>query len=42
MLWTLRSVGVEEWIITVIRSMYDGVTTAVRMKMEKEKERVLK
>ena len=30
--WALRSLGVEEWLVTVIRAMYDGVTTAVRMK----------
>lgn len=30
--WALRSQGVEEWLVTVIRSMYEGVTTAVRMK----------
>ena len=30
--WALRRLGVEEWLVTVIRSMYDGVTTAVRMK----------
>jgi hypothetical protein len=30
--WALRLLGVEEWLVTVIRAMYDGVTTAVRMK----------
>jgi hypothetical protein len=30
--WALRSLGVEEWLVTVIRAMYEGVTTAVRMK----------
>ena len=30
--WALRRLGVEEWLVTVIRAMYDGVTTAVRMK----------
>ena len=33
--WALRSLGVEEWLVTVIRAKYEGVTTAVRMKMEK-------
>ena len=32
--WALRKVGVEEWSIKVIQSMYVGVTTAVRMKGE--------
>jgi len=30
--WALRSLGVEEWLVAVIRAMYEGVTTAVRMK----------
>ena len=30
--WALRRLGVEEWLITVIRAMYEGVTTAVRTK----------
>ena len=30
--WALRHVGVEEWIINVIRSMYEGVTTAVKLR----------
>src|SRR5437867_11890345 len=28
--WALRHVGVEEWMVHVIKSMYDGVTTAVK------------
>ena len=28
----LRSLGVEEWLVTVKRGTYEGVTTAVRMK----------
>ena len=32
MWWALRSLRVEEWLVTVIRAMYEGVTTAVRMK----------
>lgn len=30
--WALRYLGVEEWLVTVIRAMYEGVTTAVKMK----------
>ena len=30
--WALRRLGVEEWLITVIRGMYEGVTNAVKMK----------
>src|SRR5437867_92495 len=29
--WALRRVGVEEWIVNVIKSMYEGGTTSVRM-----------
>ena len=36
--WALRKVGVEEWLIKVIQSMYVGVTTAVGMKGEESKE----
>ena len=32
--WALRRVGVEEWIINVIKSMYEGGTTSVRMNGE--------
>ena len=32
--WALRKVCVEEWLIKVIKSMYVGVTTAVRLKGE--------
>ena len=28
--WALRHVGVEKWLVNVIKSMYDGVTTAVK------------
>src|SRR5881296_208896 len=28
--WALRHVGVEEWMVNVIKSLYEGVTTAVR------------
>ena len=30
--WALRCLGVEEWLVTVIIAMYEGVTTAVKMK----------
>jgi Reverse transcriptase (RNA-dependent DNA polymerase) len=30
--WTLRYMGLEEWIVNVINSMYSGATTAVKMK----------
>ena len=29
--WALRHVGVDEWIVNVIKSMYEGVTTSVKM-----------
>src|SRR4051812_42115154 len=32
--WALRRVGVEDWIIKVIKSMYEGGTTSVRMNGE--------
>src|SRR6266516_668899 len=32
--WALRYVGVEEWIVNVIKSMYDGITTSVKMNDE--------
>ena len=28
----LRRLGIDEWLVTVIRAMYEGVTTAVKMK----------
>ena len=36
--WALRKVGVEEWLVKMIQSLYIGVTTAVRMKGEESKE----
>src|SRR5664279_1736007 len=30
--WALRRLGVEEWLVTIIKVMYTGLTTAVRMK----------
>src|SRR6267154_223499 len=29
--WALRHVGVEEWIVNVIKGMYEGVTTSVKI-----------
>src|SRR6267154_2798252 len=29
--WALRHAGVEEWIVNVIKSMYEGVTTSVKI-----------
>jgi len=28
--WALRRLGVEEWLVKVIRAMYEGMTTAVK------------
>ena len=36
--WALRSLGVKEWIIRVIKSMYEGVITAVKIKGGKKKQ----
>src|SRR5258708_40009402 len=32
--WALRHVGVEEWIVNLIKSMYEGVTTSVKINDE--------
>jgi len=29
--WALRELGVDEWIVEVIKSMYEDATTAVRI-----------
>ena len=29
--WALRKLGVDEWIVSVIKSMYEGATTAVKV-----------
>jgi len=29
--WALRKLGVDEWLINVVKSMYDGATTAVKL-----------
>ena len=36
--WALRVVGVDEWIVKAIEAMYDGATTAVRLRDEESKE----
>lgn len=30
--WALSSLEVENWLVTVIRALYEGVITAVRVK----------
>ena len=39
--WALRRVGVQEWIINVIKSMYEGVTTSFRMVNGEESVKVI-
>lgn len=29
--WALRHVGVEEWIVNIIKAMYDGATTSIKL-----------
>ena len=36
--WALRGVDVDEWIVKVIQAMYDGATTAVRLRDRESKE----
>ncbi len=36
--WSLRKLGVDEWMVSVIKSMYDGATTAVKLKGGESKE----
>ena len=36
--WALRVVGVDEWIVKAIQAMYDGATTAVRLRDGQSKE----
>ena len=31
--WALRRVGVDEWIVNVIKAMYEGATAAVKLKV---------
>jgi hypothetical protein len=36
--WALRKLGVEEWLVNVIKAMYEGATTAVKFKSSESKE----
>jgi hypothetical protein len=36
--WALRHAGVEEWIVIVIKAMYEDATTAVKMKSGESQE----
>jgi hypothetical protein len=36
--WALRKLGVEEWLINVIKAMYEGATTAVKLRDGESKE----
>ena len=36
--WALRVVGVDVWIVKAIQAMYDGATTAVRLRDGESKE----
>ena len=36
--WALRRVGVDEWIVNVIKAMYEGATTAVKFKSGESRE----
>src|SRR4030088_2680264 len=36
--WALRQTGVSEWIVNVIKAMYDGATTAVKFSDGESKE----
>ena len=36
--WALRKLGVDEWLINVVKSMYDGATTAVKLQGGESKE----
>ena len=36
--WALRKLTVEEWMVNVIKSMYEGATTAVKCKGGESKE----
>ena len=39
-LWALRYLGVDEWIVSVIKAMYDDARTKVRVnESERERER---
>jgi hypothetical protein len=36
--WALRKLGVDEWMINVVKAMYDGSTTAVKLQGGESKE----
>ena len=36
--WALRVMGVDEWIVNIIKIMYEGVTTAVKFRDGESKE----
>ena len=36
--WALRAMGVDEWIVNIIKIMYEGVTTAVKFRDGESKE----
>jgi hypothetical protein len=36
--WAMRKLGVDEWMVKVIKSMYEGATTAVKVKGGESKE----
>src|SRR5260221_5452632 len=36
--WALRRLGVEEWIVNIIKVMYEGSTTAIKLKDGESKE----
>ena len=36
--WALQVVGVDEWIFKATQAMYDGATTAVRLRDRESKE----
>ena len=36
--WSLRKLRVDEWLVTAIKSMYEGATTAVKLKSGESKE----
>jgi hypothetical protein len=36
--WALQRLGVDEWLVKAIKAMYEGVTTAVKLKSGESKE----
>ena len=37
MWWALRYLGVDEWIVSVIKAMYEDATTKVKLKRRESK-----